>query len=79
MTSADFRRTPAPFPMVALSVRQAEQTDTCDGSPRIRRMAFTAQVLDLPMQMNEDGFVMFGSLACPHRPSIEFLFVTSQL
>ena len=42
-------------------------------------MAFTAQALDLPMRMNEDGFVMFGSLTCPHRPSIEFLFVTSQL
>ena len=31
------------------------------------------------MRMNEDGFVMVGSLACPHRPSIGFLFVTSQL
>ena len=53
--------------------------------PRIRRMAVTAQdlpvrlaPLDLPMRMNEDGFVMLGSLACSHRPCIEFLFVTSQ-
>jgi hypothetical protein len=41
-------------------------------------MAFAAQALDLPMRMNEDGFVRFGSLTCPHRPCIEFLSVTFQ-
>jgi len=79
MTSADFRRTPAPLPVTALPADTVGIADTCGGSPRIRRMAFAAQALDLPMRMNEDGFVMSGSLACPHRPCIEFLFVASQL
>jgi len=30
------------------------------------------------MWMNENGFVMVGPLACPHRPCIKFLSVTSQ-
>ncbi|APZ95699.1 hypothetical protein Fuma_05358 [Fuerstiella marisgermanici] len=30
------------------------------------------------MRMNEDGFVMIGSLTCPHRPCIRFLFVEFQ-
>ena len=79
MTSADFRRTPAPLTGDGSACRQVGHADTCDGSPRIRRMAFAAQALDLPMRMNEDGFVRFGSLTCPHRPCIEFLSVTSQL
>jgi hypothetical protein len=29
--------------------------------------------------LNEDGFVMVGSLAWPHRPCIGFLSVTSQV
>ncbi len=58
---------------------QALLQDTCDGSPWIRRVTFAAQAPDLPMRMNEDGFVMIGSLTCPHRPCIRFLFVASQL
>ena len=30
------------------------------------------------MQRNGDGFVMIGSLTCPHRPFIRFLFVDFQ-
>ena len=79
MASADFCRTRPQSPTVAPPFGQALLTGTCDRSPWIMHTTFAAQALDLPMQTNEDGFVMMGSLACPHRPCIEFLYVTSQL
>ncbi len=48
--------------------------DTWGGSPWIKRMAFTAQAPNLPGRMNKDGFVMVGSLTCPQRSWIGFLF-----
>ena len=50
--SADFRPTPAPLTNVGSACRQACVADTCDGSPWIRRMAFSAQAPDLPMRLN---------------------------
>ncbi len=37
-------------------------------------MTFPAQAPNLPGRMSKDGFVMVGSLACPQRPWIGFLF-----
>ena len=78
MASADFCRTRPQSPTAAPPFGQALLTGTCDRSPWIGRLTFTAQTLDLPLRMNEDGFVMLGTLTGPHRPCIEFLSVTSQ-
>ena len=72
--SADFRPTPPPLTGDSSAFRQAWVTDTSSGSPWIRQMTFAAQAPDLPMRMNEDGFVKLGPLTCPHRPCIGFLF-----
>ena len=48
-------------------------------APWISRLTFAAQALDLPNGLNENGFVMFGSLAWPVRPCITFLSVASQV
>ncbi len=78
MPSAAFCRTRPQFPTDAPPFGQALLTGTFDSSPWIRRSTFTAQALDLPMRTNEDGFVKLGTLADPHRPCIEFLYVASQ-
>ena len=79
MTSADFCRTRPQSPTVAPLFGQALLTGTGGRSPWIMHTTFAAQALDLPMRTNEDGFVMLGSLACPHRPCIKFLSVASRL
>jgi len=61
------------------TAKHIQLPDPDTNSPWIRRPTFAAQALDLPMRLNEDGFVMVGSLTCPHRPFIEFLSVASQL